>query len=461
MPAFGFRREFSAADHVDAARSLEAQGVAIAGVCALHRLELVAVYTERPDVDGRGESEVGPSQWHALLSDARAAAAVPRKPGSEAHTIVIPSLRILGERTFDRLLRGLQLRALGLPVLLASGDDIDRAMRAEWEERGPGDRHAERVRAGMQRRAVRGLALGRPPYGYRVIERRLAIEPTEAELVREIVHHYLDGDLGVRRIAALLNDRGLATRQGRPWSATAIRDILRNPVYLGTYRRLGVIVPHAHEPLLERRRFEEIQARMSRRRTAPAEQHRHEYLLSGLASCGYCGNRLIGVRRPGSDGELIYYQCESATNQGRCGYHTRRADELEREVRAQFAAVAPGALAPRPSEDEHHELETRRRGLRRQIEHALGAWANGEWTPAHLLAEAGPRALADLELEAALEKLRARPARVAGDDGGATDAQRLVEDWDALEFAERRSLLRRLVAEIVVTDSDVRLALAT
>ena len=443
MPAFGYRRETPGQDPIEVARALQAQGVAIAGACETHHLELVALYTEDAG---------GSAQWRALLADASAAEVPP--------TVVIPSLRVLAERPQDRLIRALQLRASGAQVLLALGGDITEAMRAEWDDRGPGDRHGERVREGMQRRALRGLALGRPPYGYRVIDHRLVVEPTEATLVREIVELYLREDLGVRRIAALLNDRGLTTRAGTAWSATAVRDILRNPAYLGTYRRLGVIVAHAHEPILTRPTFEEIQRRMSRRRTAPAEQHRREYLLSGLATCGYCGNRLIGVRRPGRDAELVYYQCESATNQGRCGYHTRHATDLEDEVRALLAIPTPGSGVTRhpaaPTDDDQPALEARRRGLHRVIEHAFGFWATGEWPAARLLAEAGPRALADLELEAALEDLAHRPPPAPGPE----PRRHLIEDWDAIEFAERRSLLRRLVAGIVVTDTEVRLALA-
>jgi hypothetical protein len=447
MSAFGFRRAAPDLDPAEAARSIEAQGVAIAGACAQHRLELISMYTESHAA--RDSSSV---QWRALFRDLRAA--------GEPPVVVLPSLRVLAERASDRLVRALQLRASGARVLLASGEEIDRAMREAWDGRGPEDRHAERVREGMQRRALRGLALGRPPFGYRVVDHRLLIEPVEAELVREIVRLYLDDDLGVRRIAALLNDRGLTTRLGRPWSATAVRDILRNPAYLGTSRRLGVIVPHAHEPILTRPDFEQIQRRMSRRRTAPAEQQRHEYLLSGLARCGYCGNRLIGVRRPGSDGDLVYYQCESATNQGRCGYHTRHAAVLEREVHDRLAAVSPGAAPVRASADEEAALESRRRTLHRQIEHALTAWTANEWNTARLLAEGGQRALADIEIEAALEELRGR--RLSGSTPSTREShRRLVEEWDSLEFAERRSLLRRLVGEIVVTDSEVRLALAT
>ena len=40
--------------------------------------------------------------------------------------------------------------------------------------------------------ALRGEVLGRPPYGYRVLARRLRVEPAEADVVRGIFHRYLD-----------------------------------------------------------------------------------------------------------------------------------------------------------------------------------------------------------------------------------------------------------------------------
>ncbi len=448
MPAFGYRREppDTDLDSEGTARAFDAQGLAIAAACARRQLELTSMYSER------GAST---AQWHALIHDASELTAAGRAPA-----IMLPSLRVIADRARDRLVRALQAHATGALVLLASDERLVDAMLSTWNDRAEGDRHAERVREGMQRRALRGYALGRPPFGYRVHEHRLELEPPEVAIVRELVRLYLEEGLGVRRIAALFNDRGLVTRQGRPWSATAVRDILRNPTYLGTSRRLGVIVSAAHEPILTRAEFDAIQRRMSDRRTAPSEQQRREYLLSGLTRCGYCGNRLIGVRRPGADVELVYYQCESATNQGRCDYHSRRADDLESEVRARLANVAADlALPPRDPSFEVDRIETRRRGLQRDIDRALAAWTAGQWTNQRLLAEAAPLALDDLEIEAQLEALAVQPAAAAEPSG---EAQRqLLEGWDALTFEERRTLFRRLITEIVVTDGDVRIHLAS
>ena len=94
--------------------------------------------------------------------------------------------------------------------------------------------------------------LGRTPYGYRAGPDGLLMPvPGEAEIVREIFETYAGpwhapeskplGGPGFRAIARSINDRGLRTRTGRPWSALAIAGILKNRVYLGTYTRYGTI----------------------------------------------------------------------------------------------------------------------------------------------------------------------------------------------------------------------------
>src|SRR5690606_19508110 len=170
---------------------------------------------------------------------------------------------------------------------------------------------------------------------------------------------------------------------GSPWTSGMVRNLLRNPVYTGLYRRLGVSVPRAHEAIIPRGRFEEVQRRMESRRTAPAFQERHDYLLSGLLVCGACGNRMIGARRASeaSGGvELIYYRCESATNQGRCAFRTRHAHELEEAVRDELGRDSGYPVAAHPPQDLEGPGEARMVFLGRELSRMLERYVAGEWT---------------------------------------------------------------------------------
>jgi DNA invertase Pin-like site-specific DNA recombinase len=402
--------------------------------------------------------------------------------------VAIAALAVFGASAREQARRYLQLAALSVPLALVDGCDPAEALLAAWAERGPGERRREQVRRGMRERALRGEVLGRPPYGYRVEGRHLAVEPVEAAVVREIVRRYLDGGEGVRRIAQALNEGGLRTRRGGPWSMVSVREVLRNPVYTGTYRRLGIVVPAEHEALMTREQFQAVQSRLAARRTSFAPQQRGEYLLAGLARCGYCGNRLIGVRRSrraaaGAAPQVYtYYQCESRTNQSRCAYHTRRADELERRVRAFLRLAEPppefaggdgargdaaedgagGAL-----EEARERVRARRVALQRQLDGLLERYASGEWSAEQLREEAGTVALLDLQAEEE-EALLWHPSTApgAGEGGGrqaglAAARRKLVGEWSRLPLAEQRELLRRVVTGIVVMDDAIRLELAT
>lgn len=92
---------------------------------------------------------------------------------------------------------------------------------------------------------------GVAPYGYRKIKRpedkgyTLEIIPEEGKIVVYIFDMYTIGELqadgsylhlGSYQIRDRLNEFGIPTRSGRPWSASTVMDIIRNPIYAGYQR---------------------------------------------------------------------------------------------------------------------------------------------------------------------------------------------------------------------------------
>lgn len=417
---------------------LAVQRLAIAAACRGERIREVAAF-----------EEPGPETNSAFLA---LVDAVRRQPAGVE--VIVATAAVFGDRVRDRARRILQLAALRVPVRLADGRAPGDALVAAWDERGPEERRRERAREGMRRRALRGEVLGRAPYGYVVSERQLVPDPREAATVKRVFAMYLDQNEGVRRIARRLNEEGILTRTGRPWTAGAVRNVLRNAAYTGLYRRLGVTVTRAHQALVTQSQHAEVLRRMTSRRTAPATQERREYLLSGLVRCGYCGGPMIGARRPGEGTEVVeysYYRCQAATNEGRCAYHTRRAEVLEAEALAELSrSGGPTPVSARPRRETGHEA--RRAALDRTLDHMLERRATGQWTDADLVRRAAPIVLEQLSMEAAAALGQTEPVEP---DAART---RLIEEWDDLSFEERRSLLHHAVAEIVVTDDAVRVA---
>ncbi len=218
-----------------------------------------------------------------------------------------------------------------------------------------------RVRQAIMAKASRGQVLGRTPYGYKTgINGQLQSDPEEAEVVQKIFEWYAGpwhapeseplGGIGLRLVAQRLNDEGLRTRQGHPWTQVAVAGILRNRAYLGTYTRYGVRIVGSHPPIVEREIFNRAQAVTEKRRPRRKRRAAEPFLLSGLLRSHVSGRGLFGLTRrrqwKRQDGTAMektyrYYECPHREPAEDGSDDTEKlswsADKLESEVRRQIA----------------------------------------------------------------------------------------------------------------------------
>ena len=303
--------------------SLDEQRAALASFCERGNHSLIETFVdhdtdrERPQFDAIGEY---------------------LKVSGDGFLVVCAGSEYLGSELSDALVRILEFDALPVHQLLCA--DIDQpdplhSALAYWTKQNIGMDRGEKIREAMLAKAVRGEGLGKPPYGYEVgRDGRLQIQKEEARVVQRIYQLYTKQGQGIRTIARTLNESATKTRRGRPWSMVTIRDILRNRMYLGTYSRFGMLVPGNHTPIVTREVYREAQAVMQSKSRPRRPAQSEPFLLSGMAQCKSCGNRMIGVARRQSwkrkDGEPMqqiyrYYQCQSRTNHSICRFHTWRA----------------------------------------------------------------------------------------------------------------------------------------
>jgi hypothetical protein len=210
-------------------------------------------------------------------------------------------------------------------------------------------------------KASRGEVLGRTPYGYSAgVDGQLKPVPGEAEVIQNIFKWYAGpwyapasrppGNLGLRRIAQRLNDEGVRTRRGHPWTQVAVAGILRNRTYLGTYTRYGVRIVGSHAPLVEREIFNRAEAVMQARRPVRRGPSDEPFALGGLLRCGVCGRGLFGLTRrrrwrrkdrSRMEKAYRYYECPSRTpsreRTGATPHPSWRAADLEAEVCRQIS----------------------------------------------------------------------------------------------------------------------------
>jgi DNA invertase Pin-like site-specific DNA recombinase len=359
--------------------------------------------------------------------------------------VAVPDLGGLGDNLTESARRYFQLSSLGVGVVAMDGsDDLGDELLKLWAAARKNGRLGDRVRAAMRKKAVKGEALGRPPYGYRVGPRgRLQVVPEEGSVVRYIFRLYLKDGLGIRRIARRLNEEEIRTRRGWLWSMVTVRDLLRNRAYLGTYSRFGVRVPASHPPLISPEDFRRVQERQSWRRRSDGEVRSALYR---------------------------YYQCGSRTNRSLCDYHTRRAEALEEEVRralldspAQASTAAAEEVEEPPIEEQGKQLRDRMRRLDRQLEQFLDAATSGRLNGERLRSRGVEVAGQRLTTEETLAE-RQRWAQMRATEAQRRQHQRDAlarcrEQWDELAFPERHELLRQLLERVVVRDEGIQASL--
>jgi site-specific DNA recombinase len=178
---------------------------------------------------------------------------------------------------------------------------------------------SERLKDKIDASKKKGIWMGGfVPLGYRSVDRKLAIEPAEAAIVRGIFLSWISSR-SAAAIATDLEERGIRTKRrvtakgrtlgGRPYTMKCIHRLLRDPTYLGLVKHKGTLYPGQHPAIIDRQTWEQAQAGLALPRS-PISQPTHS-LLAGL---------LYG---PGGD-PFYYVYTDKAKR--RYGYYISRSE---------------------------------------------------------------------------------------------------------------------------------------
>ena len=229
----------------------------------------------------------------------------------------------------------------------------------------------ERTNLGRLRAAREGRWLGgKPPYGYRVVDKRLVVEPTEAAIVQRIFRLYVEEGMGLIPIAELLNAEGVASPFGqrgqttrrwpdgeRRWNTGTISRLLHNTAYVGRYqagRRTGkALAEYATPPIVDQSLFDAAQRLLQERFFEASRNARRLYLLRGFITCS-CGRSVVGDGNRKRD--QFYYVCPE-------GHFRHRAEALEAAIWRDLATYARN-----PEEEVLRPLRQRLRTQAQEVE---------------------------------------------------------------------------------------------
>jgi len=211
-----------------------------------------------------------------------------------------------------------------------------------------------KVYGSMLTRAEAGLYNTKPPFGYKLQDKKLVINPDEVWIVKRIFELYLE-NVGFRGIAEELNRLRVRTRQGALWSSFPIKRMLMNQVYIGNTvwnktkrndtkeikrpEEEWVVVENTHEPIIDRETFKLVQERIKRKAEIGGRAQASPYLLAGLIKCGHCGSPMVGNTNKGryakKNGEAPVYRryiCSGYHKQGICKYVFCHKEAVEEKV---------------------------------------------------------------------------------------------------------------------------------
>jgi DNA invertase Pin-like site-specific DNA recombinase len=187
---------------------------------------------------------------------------------------------------------------------------------------------AERIRDKFSASRRKGIFMGGcPPLGYDARDRKLVINPAEAETVRFIFKRYLE--LGaVATLRAELDAKDITTKAwvstrgkamgGGCWYIGPLRHILHNRVYVGEAVHKGIAFPGEHGAIVPRDLFDAVQAKLDSNRSSHCRKRTvgRMGLLTGLLFDAR-GNAMSPSKSRRPDGRSYLYYISQARIQRR------------------------------------------------------------------------------------------------------------------------------------------------
>ena len=223
---------------------------------------------------------------------------------------------------------------------------------------------AENVKMGMMARAKEGKWNGGKVLGYDIVEipsegkkrkeTKLVINEKEAMTVRRIFELYSTGH-GYKATVNRVNQEGHRSKKGNPFATATIKEILKNPVYIGKIRYNlrqdwnekrrkninpdPILVDGEHEAIIDTETWERVQIILKDRSKTHNRVYDSELILSGILKCPVCGasmtvSRSTRKRKDRTKAVNEYYACGNWKNKGTavCNSNSVKAEVADEVV---------------------------------------------------------------------------------------------------------------------------------
>lgn len=184
----------------------------------------------------------------------------------------------------------------------------------------------QKVKRGMEESWKKGRYLGGAvSIGLKSENGFLVPDPETVHIVKEIFD-MVDQGTSLEEVAAICNQKGYRTAQGKPFTKSTVWRAIRNKKYIGIATYNGE-EKKIMEPIIDEQQFKRVNAdhRSQRKRT--------RFPLTGKVFCGNCGELMTGVGGTSSTGfQYNYYKCRNAGAEKPCKSPSIQRDVLEETV---------------------------------------------------------------------------------------------------------------------------------
>ena len=172
---------------------------------------------------------------------------------------------------------------------------------------------SQNIRRGQRVSAAKCQSIGgNRPLGYRTgPDKRFEIDPEGAAIVRQVFDRYVKGETQAE-IVRSLNEQGLRTLHGKPFTHNSLRTMLKNEKYIGVYTyKDEVRVDGGIPAIIDEETFQKAQVMLKVNKRAPAHKWaKADYLLTEKLFCGCCGEMMVGISgTSGTGAKHHYYEC--------------------------------------------------------------------------------------------------------------------------------------------------------
>jgi len=348
---------------------------------------------------------------------------------------------------------------------------------------------SKEVMKGMTEQASKGIALGEPPYGYKIDEDtgKFDIYEPEAKVVRYIYSEYINGgsyrSIGIdlrkngknmfgkaalKKVSKAIGNEGKHKTQQLKWRPNSIKRILNNKNYTGDFVWNGEIIKNNHPSIISYEDFKLVQELLKKNRRVPKLKSK-DYLLKGIVTCLECGGSLsqLNQRYTTTSGEERIYRklrCSNHVRMANCYPNSHDMSEIEQNLVSYLKEVVnsnidPSKLDIKKTQENnlfkrHNQLQNKYDNFDQRFDRQVEAYESGVINLEQLQKYKERLEDEKKELEAELEKLENKLNAEKVDYNHFLDQLKkvinIIED-ESINLQKKKNSLLTIVSEIKIS----------